>query len=123
MGHITGSMCSAGALINMQEEMTSQGQESSVLCIDVDEYESMLDGWKKHSSTPVMCLKCQSQPLDRCGASSDTGGIKSPATLLLIDSSDRERAQMIIPCRASIVLFQGQLGSGWEKAYLKTMKI
>lgn len=91
MGHITGSMCSAGALINMQEEMTSQGQEASVLCIDMDEYESMLDGWRKHSSTPVMCLKCQSQPLDRCGASSDTGGIKSPATLLLIDSSDKER--------------------------------
>lgn len=57
MGRITGSMCNAGAVINMQEKMTRQGQESSVLCIDVHEYESVLDGWKKLSSTPVMCLK------------------------------------------------------------------
>ena len=92
MGHIAGRMCNAGALINVQEKMTSQGHEASVLCIDTDECESMLDGWKKHSSTPIMCLKCQSQPLDGYGASSDTGGIKSPATLLLIDSSDKGRA-------------------------------
>lgn len=91
MGHITGRMCNAGALINIQK-LTSQGHEASVFCTDVDEFESMLDGWKKHSSTPIMCLECQSQPLDGCGASSDTGGIKSPATLLLIDSSDKGRA-------------------------------
>lgn len=72
--------------------MTSQGREASALSIDTDEFESMLDGWKKHSSMPIMCLKCQSQPLDGCGASSDTRGIKSPATLLLIDSGDKGRA-------------------------------
>lgn len=72
--------------------MTSQGHEASVLCIDVDEVESMLDSWEKHSSTPVMCLKCQSQPLRGCGSSSDTGAIKSPAAVLLIDSSDKGRA-------------------------------
>lgn len=85
-----GRKCNAGALINVQE-MTSQGHEASVLCIDMNEFKSRLDGWKKHSFTPIMCLKCQSQPLDGCGASADTGGIKSPATLLLIDCSDKGR--------------------------------
>lgn len=33
----------------------------------------------------------QSQPLYGCGAVSDTGRIKSPATLLLIDSSEKGR--------------------------------
>lgn len=46
MGHSAGRMCNAGALINVQEKMTSQGHEASVLCIDMDEFESMLDGWK-----------------------------------------------------------------------------
>lgn len=63
-----------------------------MLSIDLGEFESMLDGRQKHSSTPITCLKRQSQPLDGCGVSSDTGRIKSPATLLLIDASDKGRA-------------------------------
>lgn len=93
---LQGRTCCAGAVINVQG-MTSPGHEASVLYIDVDEFEIVLGGWKtkqnKTSSTPIMCLKCKSQPLDGCGASSDTGGIKSPATLLLIDSNDKRRVR------------------------------
>lgn len=81
------------ALINVQGKKTSQGHRTSVLCKDMGEIENMLGGWKKHHSKNMSKrqAKCQSQPLCGCGASSDTGGIKSPTTLLLIDSSEKER--------------------------------
>lgn len=81
------------ALINVQGKKTNQGHRTSVLCIDMSEIETVLGGWKKHHSKNVYKrpAKCQSQALCGCGASSDTGGIKSPTTLLLIDSSEKER--------------------------------
>lgn len=89
VGYIARSMCNAGALINVQQTMTSHRHKELVLCMDMDESESMLDGWKKVLLCSNYVFKCQSWPLDGCGASSDTRATKSPATLLLIDSPDK----------------------------------
>lgn len=57
--------------------------------MDMDEFENMLDSWKKVLLFSNYVFKCQSRPLDGCGAPSDIRAIKSPATLLLIDSHDK----------------------------------
>lgn len=57
--------------------------------MDIDDFENMLDSWKNVLLFSNYVFKCHSRPLDGCGALSDTRAIKSPATLLLIDSHDK----------------------------------
>lgn len=89
MGYIARRIINVPALHYVQEKMASHGHEELVLCMDTDEFESMLDSWKKNAPLLNYVFKCQSWPLDGCGAPSDTRAIKSPATLLLIDSHDK----------------------------------
>lgn len=89
MGYAARRMLNSGSLIKVREKMTSHGHEELVLFMVMNKFVNMLDSWKKVLLFSSYVFKCHSWPLDGCGVPSDTRAIKSPATLLLIDSHDK----------------------------------